>query len=463
MITFACASPVLANSQGITAVIAGDVARLNRDHDLAVELYREAVLAGDPAAEAMARLRLLSVTGNLGGVIHGSAIDLALASCSGAWCDLAHADYHLFAPPEVGASPSEAVEYAQSALSELPSPSAARLFLATGDTQWLALLDGADDLDGLGQSLVAGGGRLPPLPPTWYLGLGVFGAPSVGVGGSVFFVHPNYHRAQLGFGLSASTAGQYSLSGWYRRRIGSGIVSSSTRLVEGSRRLFIDGFQAGYEYREAELSLGVGVSSGLADFELFGSYRNLWGDSGSVDLSNIKIRVLRNKRRGSGVLTRGHLVELSAAVAPFADEAYYFGHLDYRLWADSPLQGALAFRFLWMEGFGDEQNIHLMPSAGGSKVHRGAVRDRWLSPRLSTLDVEQRWTMYGPVEFVSFANLLYAEEFSFLYENHEGGFHYGVGFGFRIIQAPKSLNVVRLDFAVSDTDLAIYAGWGEAF
>jgi hypothetical protein len=463
MITAAWASPVFAYSQGITAVIAGDVARYQQDHEAALEHYREAISSGEPAAEAMARLRLLSVSGNLGGVIHGPSIDRALAQCEGAWCELAHADYHLFAPPEVGASPSIAVEYAQSALAELPSPSAARLFLATGDEQWLALLDGADDLDGLGQSLVGGAGQLPALPPTWYLGLGLFGAPSVGLGGSALFVHPSYRMGQFGVGASASSAGQYSLSSWYRRRVGVGIYSASVRVFDGTRDLYLGDIELVYDYGEVELSLGAGGSTGLADVEIIGNYRKLRNELELVNLSNLELRILRNRRRGAGVLTRGHLLELSVAMAPFGETSYLFGHLDYRRWVASPFGGGLAFRALWMEGVGSDHNLYLMPSAGGSRVHRGAVRDRWISPRIATTDVEQRWTLFGPVELVTFANLLYAKEFGLFFEQGRSDLHYGAGVGFRIIQTPKSLNVVRLDFAISDTDRAIYAGWGEAF
>ncbi len=456
------ASPVLAHSPGITAVMAGDLARLQRDHDTAVELYQEAVSSGDPAAEAMARLRLLSVSGNLGGVIHGPSIDRALALCEGAWCDLAHADYHLFAPTEVGASPADAVYYAQSALEELPSPSAARLFLATGDEQWLELLNGADDLDGLAESLVAGAGRLPALPPTWYLGLGLFGAPSVGVGGSALFVHPNFRSGQFGVGASASSSGQYSLSTWYRRKVGVGIYSSSVRVFDGTRDLFLGDIKLVYDYSEVAFALGTGVATGVADVELIGTYRNLRNDLEKVDLSNLELRILRNRRRGAGVLTRGHLLELSVALAPFGEKSYLFGHLDYRRWIESPIGGGLALRALWMEGVGSD-NLYLMPSAGGSRVHRGAVLDRWISPRIATVDVEQRWTLFGPVELVTFANALYSQEFGLYLDQKSHDFHYGLGAGFRIIQAPKSLNVVRLDFAVSDTGRAIYVGWGEAF
>ena len=463
VITAVWASPVLAHSQGITAVIEGDLARLERDHERAEDHYRDAISSGEPAAEAMARLRLLSVSGNLGGMIHGSSIDRALATCEGAWCELAHADYHLFAPPEVGASPSHAVEYAERSLAELPAPSAARLYLATGDDQWLELLNGAEDLDGLGQSLVAGSGRLPPLPPTWYFGLGLFGAPSIGVGGSVLFVHPSYRQGQFGVGVSASSSGQYSLSSWYRRKAGVGIFSTMARVFEGSRQLFLGDNPFVYEYGEVELSVGAGVSTRLADIEVIGNYRGLSTELEQVNLSNLEARVLRNRRRGAGIATRGHLVEFSLSMAPFVDDPYIFGHLDYRLWIASPIGGGLGFRALWMEGFGNEHNLYLMPSAGGARVHRGAVRDRWVSPRIATADVEQRWSLFGPVEIVTFANLLYSEDYSLVFAQGGGSFHYGAGVGFRIIQAPKSLNVVRLDLAISDTDLAIYAGWGEAF
>ena len=68
--------------------------------------------------------------------------------------------------------------------------------------------------DGLGDALIAADGVLPSQPSTWFLGLGLAGAPGVGFGGGLVFTHPDLllrgGSAQLT--LTATTRGAYATS-----------------------------------------------------------------------------------------------------------------------------------------------------------------------------------------------------------------------------------------------------------
>ena len=95
-----------------------------------------------------------------------------------------------------------------------------------------------------------------------------------------------------------------------------------------------------------------------------------------------------------------------------------------------------------------------LPTVGGAELHRGAWAGRYRAPFISTLDLEQRWALIGPLEGVVFGNLAYVID---------DGLHPAGGLGLRLILPPERLNVVRLDVAVSDSAWAITTGWGEAF
>lgn len=190
-------------SPGLEALSAGDRARWSGDREQAVTHYREAAATGEAEAEAMARLRLLAFTGNWGLLVHGARIDRALADAQGPWGELAWADFHLFAPPQLGADRAEAERIARAVQPVLPGPALARLFLATGDPRWLEELRRTPWKDGLGEGLLASGGALHE-PGTWMLGVGVAAAPGAGVGGGVTFIHPDLAWAGWRFALQAA-------------------------------------------------------------------------------------------------------------------------------------------------------------------------------------------------------------------------------------------------------------------
>ncbi len=130
------------------------------------------------------------VSGNLGLAIHGPRADRALAACPPAdpWCALAEADYTLFVGSlGLPVDPQRAVEQARFAAPALPGPARARLVWAGA----APLQDLDPEADGLSAAVAAGGGRWLPGPGTWVLGLGLVGAPGLGLGGTVRFFHPD--------------------------------------------------------------------------------------------------------------------------------------------------------------------------------------------------------------------------------------------------------------------------------
>ena len=88
----------------------------------------------------MTRLRLLTMSGNLGPIQHGAKITDALNQGLGPWGWIAWADYYLFAPSYAGADKELARVAAEQAALWLPGPAAARLYLATGERRHLELL-----------------------------------------------------------------------------------------------------------------------------------------------------------------------------------------------------------------------------------------------------------------------------------------------------------------------------------
>ncbi len=227
---------------------AGDVAWFGGERRVARDAWRAAAEGDDPAAAALAHLRLLWVSGNLGALKHGPAYDRAVHEAEGPWALLAEADFHLFGPAAVGADPARAVQLAQTARPLLNGPAAARLYLATGEEQYLLALRYAEDNDGLAQVLVERDGYLPPTPSTWYLGLGLSGAPGQGVGGALTFTHPDlalrgwYTTATL----AATSRGSLAGAGWlvspgsWHLRAGTG----GSRLVGD---LYVDDVPEAYE------------------------------------------------------------------------------------------------------------------------------------------------------------------------------------------------------------------------
>ena len=465
-------SPALA-SPGLDALSAGDRARYDDDRAAAVTRYQEAIDSGEPAAEAMARLRMLSLSGNLGALWHGPALDAALAAAeldptavAGGWCALAEVDYHLMAPAFAGADAATAIEGARALLETLPGPASARLYYATGDEAWLAALEAvpAEARDGMGDGILAAGRARPPSPGTWFLGIGLAGAPGQGLGGGLIWKHPDLARRRWWLYASLGATSRGSLNGALH--------------VASPGRLYADASLAGYrlvadlyddeDQRDtytlsgARARLGPGLR-----FRLGEGRARTWA-AGEIRIDDLgegpqtalgpaagaSWSTLRGSRGGR----RGQLASLSGEWAAWGDYPSLQLTADARAFTGA-LGGALGARLLWRGELFEETPFYRLPTAGGSVYHRGAWAGRWIAPWIATVDLEQRWSagdVLEPVVFINAAQVAGA------------GLHYGAGAGVRLVLPPENLNIVRLDIGVSDLGYddpgwGLYVGWGEAF
>ena len=469
-----------AQSPGLDAVSAGDLARWEGDRPAAREAWRQAVASGEPEAEVMARLRLLGVSGNLGSLVHGPKIDEALTEVEGAWGWIAVADFHLLAPPPIGGDQEAAVDAAHEALATLPGPAAARLYLATRDPAWLEALRVATDRDGLGEALVAHDGDPAPDPGTWTLGVGAAGAPGAGVGGAVVFMHPDLATRgwQLNLHAAGTTRGTFDLgvSGRTPTRAGvyghfgasGGRTESDIYLSDGSRLstvLWHTSARAGPGWSWRDLKVWGGV---VARWDRVPS--TLMYDTcrlATVDCPPTSTLaghggyggITWDAATGWGADRRGWraTVSLGGAMPGLAD----YRHLSWRAEAAGYVGlagGVLAGRLLWRQELAEQAPLFRLPTAGGPDVHRGAWAGRYRADRIAALDVEQRWVLRGPWEGVIFFSGAWVPDDTLI-----AGLHPGAGAGIRVILPPEEWNVVRLDVAVSDSGWGIYAGWGETF
>jgi hypothetical protein len=400
----------------------------------------------------MARLRLLRYAGNLGGFIHGRGIEAALNAAEGPEGELAWVDFHLFAPPFVGADPKEAERIAEGLLGVFPAEATARLYLATGEKKWLEQLAGLDALDGLGEALLAHKGSLPPNPGSWNLGVGFSGAPGLGVGAGVSFRHTDLGGWSTEIWLGGSTMG----SGYGMLRLRS------------SHRLFAMGNFGGakgllYRYvgeqRErlwrtrfwAEAGPGLRRNAFRAWFN--GVARSDDVGDGPLAGHGLLAGLSWDSRVGWGAGRRGIYLAAEGESSLFGDYNHHSLFVDARVFAGG-LGGVLATRLTHQQAFDPEAPFFRLPVVGGFSLHRGAYINRWRAPWIATVDLEQRWMLYGPVEFVVFGNAAWVAE---------SGVHPAGGLGLRLILPPEETNVSRVDVAFSDSGWGLYGAWGEAF
>jgi len=437
------------------AVSEGDLARFAGDRPAARRHYREAIDSGEPEAVAMAHLRMLHFSGNLGLMVHGPrAEELLFTAEPTSWLTLAWADYHLLAPPQVGANPNEAIRLAEVARRSLPGPSMARLYLATGDRAWLEEMEGRDDLDGLGRALLESDGAPAPNPGTWFLSFGVAGAPGAGFGGGITWIHPDFllRGYRLTTGIAATTKGTYGASlsvrtpGTIYGTAGLGASNTVRDLydAEGNRSLyrherFVATGGLGMPVFETDLAVGFEGRFDRVEGEI---YRGL-GPWGSVTWN--RATGWGGDRRGWRLSARGEGIQTE------------YDHLLYRLDARGYvgfLKGVTAGRATWAHAPLETSPFFLLPTAGGAELHRGAWDSRYRADVIATLDLEQRWMVAGPLEGVVFADAAWVID---------DGWHPGAGLGIRLILPPEAVNTVRFDVAVSDSNWGIYTGFGETF
>lgn len=445
-------------SPGLDAVSAGDLARYDGDRVSAAARYHDAVDSAEPEAEAMARLRLLGLSGNWGLAVHGPHIDEALLRASGPWGLLAWADFNLFAPAQIGADRGDAERLARQALPALPGPAAARLYLATGDRAWLATIAEARLRDGLAEALLAHDGAPAPDPGTWFLGLGVAGAPGAGFGGGFVYANPDLaHRGwALSGSLSATTRGAYGAA--LSARSPGAVYGAGTA---GIGRSVVDIYEGELPTRTPTLGAWVGAGPGLRQgrWGAYASFRLRWDQLEALEAlaagHGPTLSLAYDTRRGWGETREGLYLGASAdwALPALADYEHLGIFLDARGFYPV-LRGVGAARLTWGQALLPGAPLLRLPSAGGAELHRGARDSRYRAPQIGTADLEQRWMLVGPLELAVFLDGAWVAG---------DGLHPGGGLGLRLILPPEAFNAVRLDFAVSDSGWAVTTGWGEAF
>ncbi len=449
----------LGGVDGLEEVSAGDVAWFAGDRRVARKHYLAAAESGDPAAEAMARLRLLSSSGNLGAVVHGPRIDQSLSETAGPWGVLAWSDYHRLAPAAVGARTEEGVALAMEALGALPGPAAARLYLLTGEEEWLARLKAADEPDGLGGGLLAMG-TLPRDPGTWYVGMGIGGAPGQGVGGSVFFRHPDlflrsWFLSTAAWGNSRGThGGSLYLSG-------PGKVAPRV-VAEASRQDLYDFQEAGMEVmpiENARVAVGPQVRIDGVRFGVQGVAH--WDAVASQVFRGHGVGgdVAWDTREGGGRDKRGHY-SLLGMEGTWVDYSHAFVVVDLR-WFKPVWGSVLAVRGLHQQALIAGAPRWRLPAVGGATTHRGAWHDRHRAEWVDTLDLEGRRMVSQRLEAVVFGNVALVPT-----EGESGSvavFPAG-GVGVRLVLPPEEWNLLRIDVATSTTNgWVVTGGVGEAF
>lgn len=406
--------------------------------------WRAAEAGDDPAAAAMASVRLLLVDGTAGLFVHGPRADAALARCpvGAADCALATADYLLFTRhlgiPTDPRSLAAAVRAAEAAD---PARGACRAAWAAADP---TLLPSAD-ADGLCAAVRAGNGRFPAGPGTWSLGLGPLGAPGLGVGASLRFAHPDLalHGHRLDLGLTAATRGflavQAGFEGAGRWSAGGdlSLSRSPVDLYDGDRRV------STAIARNAAIAAGPRWDPGPIRLGVQPVLR--WDAQAGAD--PLRGHGLAAQLRWSARRLRGG----------FAAEATT---LDYRhLALDADLRRAwdlgrpvLAARLLASATPGSTAPLWRRPSAGGGVALRHGPIGRFRGDTLAAAALELRTDprrLAGAVVFAEAAAI--------------DGLHGGAGLGLRLRLPPRPANTVRLDAAYGDGGFGISAGVGETF
>lgn len=410
------------------ALDAGDAAWMAGDRGQAKASWKEAAEAEDPAVRAMAELRLLRVSGNLGWMVHGPRADDALIDCPARdpWCDLAEADLDLtLRDLGLGGDVEHALHLTERAAASLPGPAAARQAWAA--QPW------------------------PSGPGTWALGLGVIAGPGLGVGGALRLVQPDLGWRAIRLELSAvgtsRGAGSLGLS-W--RTPGAHPAAGSLGLSRSVVDLYEDG---------ARRSLTVDQVSATATPILRRDRLAVYG--GPL----FRLDREQDWQAGHGVLAGASLDLRTQGLGPYArasgelslaDYAYGRATLDLResLQVGPPV---LAARLLLdAVPLRDEDTpAWRLPAVGGADVLRGAPAGYYRGEALAAGALELRQGLGPTWELVAFGEAALVAG--------TGGLHPGGGLGVRARLPPRPDNTVRLDLGFTDGGWGLVAGWGETF
>lgn len=394
-------------------------------------------LPADRAAEAMARMRLLQVSGNLGPFWLERPMERALNACpeSEPWCAIAQADAQLWLPPFTGADPQKVP--ALLAHSPLTGPASARLALALHDASRLS-----GELDGMGEGIREHGLNAPN-PGTWVLTVGLGAAPGAGIGGALHFDHPDLgfreHRLRLVLGGDSrgGFSGSFSLLFHLRPApliylVGARSITDfylGNQVVTVEQGVAIGG--AGLYWTFPGWTLGVG---GQTRWDNLGTG---WeGNHGPwLSLNWAPVSSFRWSQRAEGGL---------------GDYDYLLLQTDLR-WYPSLAGGTLGLHSgaSWVP---TDTPVFRLPSAGGAELLRGQPAGRYRDRLLIPLQFEYRHPIVGPLQAAVFGDLAWI-----------GGPHWSVGGGLRLVLPPEALNVTRVDVGYGEGSWGVVVGWGQAF
>lgn len=421
----------------LSLIDTGDRSWIAGDRRSAAADWKQAAVATDPAIQAMASTRLLLVSGNIGLARHGPRADAALAACpsGSAMCSLARSDYEIILsmlglPHDL----SLARQHTTIATREEPGRAQARRVLL-GDAQADSLA-AYPDRGGLGDGLLEHG-CWPDSPGTWSLGLGILGAPGVGVGGALRLSHPDlrWKAWTLDATAGASSRGLVFL--------GTQLESSGTLFLHSDlsfRRQVLDDYQQNTVLSLWTLDAAAGPGLRVRQQAAWAGPLLRWD--------------AREPAHGVQGGWRGRAGPLSAALHA---EATLLGPTHHRL--STTVVGAwpigdstLAVRLAAEEALGSSAPWWRQPVAGGGVHLRHAPANRWQAPWLAAAAVEWRQPVAGPLGAVAFIEGAWVS-----------GMRTGAGAGLRLSVPPGPASTVRLDAAWGQEGLTLTAGWGEAF
>lgn len=434
-------------ADALDAISRGDEAWWMGERGAAVDAWRKALDASQEheapalaAVEAMARVRLLQLGGNVAPFVHEAKLNAALDACpaSEPWCAIAAADWELFMPRFTGADPRHVPDILVG--SPLVGPAAARIAVATGDRAALEALPDAV-LDGMGRGLRATGRREPPAPGTWVFGIGVGGAPGAGVGVSLRFAHPDlgWKRHRLDLIGGGDTRGGFSVGGSLFTATDPALVfaAGASRAVADR---WIDGAAAPYDLATVRLSAAVAPQWGLLGLSAGAVGRAEWFDGAALLLGPIGTLTLGDAR------ARIRLVgELN-----LGSYTYVLLSADGRTALDL-LGGTLALR-LAATRVPTDSPFYRLPTAGGADLLRGLPAGRFRADTVLAGQAEYRHPLWGPLHGAVFVDAASVE-----------GWHMTAGGGVRIVLPPDRDNITRLDVGVGPEGWGVVAAWGEAF
>jgi len=432
-------------------------------------------LGGD-ALEAMVRMRLLQVAGNLGPLWLEAPLDRALFACSGtvdrrdrvgspaSWCRLADADYELWMPTIAGADPRRIPDE----IGHLTGWAPADARLAKGAA--------ASAPRAQGETSAPAARVQNPWPGTWVLGWGFSVAPGAGVGAGLHFVHPDlgWEGHRLALDASGDTLGGFWLQAVFSERASarSLVARAAGGNLRGAAWDGPEGDEAfGYALHTVQGSAGVASTHGR--WVLAGGGEARWDSvDGGPDApapARPAVGPWASLRWSGPVDLRvsGDVNGVQGA-PPFA-----LGSVDVR--RVSSLQsgrasgiasiGTIAARAVAQVA--TDGPFYRLPSAGGSNLLRGEPAGRYRGPLLAGLQVEYRRPLYGPIHGALFVDGAFVSDYVTGYDPLQR-VHISAGGGVRLVLPPADVNVTRIDVGIAPhvdgtVSWGVVVGWGEAF